>query len=76
MKIQILLLAGPGDLYTSIIPVLLVDGIKMHNKKSSKIIYIMNLMTKSGQTTSYKASDHVNDLVKYLGAGAKFYLDK
>jgi len=59
---------GPGDLYTSIIPVLLVKDIKEAMKKSkAKIIYIMNMMTKSGQTTSYKASDHVADLVKYLG---------
>jgi len=58
---------GPGDLYTSIIPVLLVNDVKEAMKKSkAKIIYIMNLMTKSGQTTNYKASDHVNDLVKYL----------
>ena len=34
----------------------------------------MNLMTKSGQTTSYKASDHVNDLVKYLGVEPNFIL--
>lgn len=66
---------GPGDLYTSIIPVLLVDGIKDAIIKSqAKIIYIMNLMTKSGQTTSYKASDHVNDLVKYLGVEPNFIL--
>ena len=59
---------GPGDLYTSIIPVLLVTDVKEAMKKSkAKIVYIMNMMTKSGQTTNYKASDHVSDLVKYLG---------
>src|SRR3989339_1137998 len=59
---------GPGDLYTSIIPVLLVSDVKEAMKKSkAKIVYIMNMMTKSGQTTNYKASDHVSDLVKYLG---------
>ena len=59
---------GPGDLYTSIIPVLLVRGVKEAMRKSkAKIVYIMNMMTKSGQTTSYKAFDHVADLVKYLG---------
>ena len=66
---------GPGDLYTSIIPVLLVNDIKEAMKKSkAKIIYIMNLMTKSGQTTNYKASDHVRDLVKYLGVEPDFVL--
>lgn len=59
---------GPGDLYTSIIPVLLVDGVKNAIKQSkAKIIYNLNLMTKIGQTSNYKASDHVADLTKYLG---------
>lgn len=59
---------GPGDLYTSIIPVFLVDGIKEAVKKTkAKIIYIMNLMTKAGQTRGYTAKDHLLDLEKYLG---------
>jgi len=62
------IILGPGDLYTSIIPVLLVSGIKNAIERTkAKIIYIMNLMTKSGQTTGYKASDHINDLSFYLG---------
>ncbi|MDO8741588.1 MAG: 2-phospho-L-lactate transferase CofD family protein, partial [Candidatus Roizmanbacteria bacterium] len=35
-------------------------------KSKAKIIYIMNLMTKSGQTTNYKATDHLKDLGFYL----------
>jgi len=66
---------GPGDLYTSIIPVLLVNDVKSAMKKSkAKIIYIINMMTKSGQTTNYKASDHVKDLVKYLGKEPDYIL--
>lgn len=66
---------GPGDLYTSIIPVLLVDGVSQAIKKSrAKIIYIMNLMTKSGQTTNYKATDHLKDLVNYMGRGPDYIL--
>ncbi|MFN4212419.1 MAG: uridine diphosphate-N-acetylglucosamine-binding protein YvcK [Microgenomates group bacterium] len=62
------IIIGPGDVYTSIVPVLLVSGIKEAIKKSKgKIIYILNLMTKSGQTTNYKASDHLNDITFYLG---------
>jgi len=69
------LVIGPGDLYTSIIPVLLVNDVKEAMKKSkAKIIYIMNMMTKSGQTTNYKASDHVKDLVKYLGKEPDYIL--
>lgn len=69
------IIIGPGDLYTSIIPVLLVNGISrtIMNSKA-KIIYIMNLMTKSGQTTHYKASDHINDLKKYLGRNPDYIL--
>lgn len=66
---------GPGDLYTSIIPVLLVSDVKESIKKSkAKIIYIVNMMTKSGQTTNYKASDHVKDLGKYLGKKIDYVL--
>lgn len=69
------LVIGPGDLYTSIIPVLLVKGVKEAIAQSkAKIIYIMNLMTKSGQTTGYKASNHIEDLVKYLGKTPDFVL--
>lgn len=58
---------GPGDLYTSIVPNLLVKGITLAIKKSkAKKIFVMNLMTKYGQTTDYTAKDHLNDLKKYL----------
>ena len=63
-----ILIIGPGDLYTSIIPVLLVEEIKKTIELAqAKIIFIMNLMTKSGQTNHYHASDHLHDLNKYLG---------
>jgi len=61
------LIIAPGDLYSSVIPIFKFKGIKNAIKKTkAKIIYIMNLMTKSGQTTNYKASDHLFDLEKYL----------
>ena len=59
---------GPGDLYTSIVPVLLTNNIKEKLINSrAKIIYILNLMTKLGQTNDYRALDFINDLQKYLG---------
>ncbi len=62
------IIVGPGDLYTSIIPILLVDGIKSHIAHSNaKIIYNLNLMTKAGQTTGYKASDFIEDVTYYMG---------
>lgn len=61
------LILGPGDLYTSLIPNLIVKGIPEAVKKTqAKIIYIVNLMTKKGQTTNYSASQHVFDIEKYL----------
>ncbi len=69
------IIVGPGDLYTSIIPVLLVKDIaRAISDSEAKIIYIMNLMTKSGQTTNYSASQHLIDLEKYLVKEPDFIL--
>ncbi|MFQ5452431.1 MAG: uridine diphosphate-N-acetylglucosamine-binding protein YvcK [Candidatus Paceibacterota bacterium] len=52
------IIIGPGDLYTSLIPNLVVDGIRQAVSASrAKIITIVNLMTKRGQTTEYAACD-------------------
>lgn len=62
------ILIGPGDLYTSIIPNLLVGGVASAIKRSkARKIFTLNLMTKYGQTTKYSASEHLVDLEKYLG---------
>ena len=59
---------GPGDIYTSIVPVLVTGKMKQAIMKSkAQLIYIMNLMTKSGQTTNYSAYDHLRDITYYLG---------
>ncbi len=61
-------LIGPGDLYTSIIPCLLVDGIAEAIRScDGEIIYICNVMTKHGETDDYTASDYVREIHKYLG---------
>lgn len=70
-----LIVMGPGDLYTSIICNLLVDGIAKAIKNSkAKKVYVVNLMTKFGQTNGFTASDHVNELEKYLGEGVIDYI--
>lgn len=62
------IILGPGDLYTSLIPNLLVTGISEAIKRSSAIkIYVVNLMTKYGQTYNFRASDHVTVLERYIG---------
>ena len=63
-----LIVLGPGDLYTSVIPNLLVEGIADAIKNSSAIkVYVMNLMTKFGQTYNFTAHNHVNVIQEYLG---------
>lgn len=63
-----LIVIGPGDLYTSILPNLIIKGIKdALTKTKGKIVYVLNLMTKYGQTYNYSALDHVKALEQYLG---------
>lgn len=62
-----LVIIGPGDLYTSIIPNLLVNGIAQAiDQAKGKVVFVMNLMTKYGQTTDFTATDHLADLAKYI----------
>jgi uncharacterized cofD-like protein len=59
---------GPGDLYTTILPNIVIDGIGESIKKSkAKVVYVLNLMTKFGQTNGFKASDFVKEIKKYVG---------
>ena len=58
---------GPGDLYTSTVPNLLVKGIKEAvNKSKAKKVFITNIMTKHGQTDGFTSADFVRELEKYL----------
>jgi uncharacterized cofD-like protein len=55
-----LILIGPGSLYTSILPNLLVSGVAEAIEKSSATrVYIANLMTQPGETEGYSLADHV-----------------
>jgi uncharacterized cofD-like protein len=60
---------GPGDLYTSIIPNLLVEGVTDAIQRSmGQRIYICNLMTKQGESNGFKASDFIREIQSYLGS--------
>ena len=61
-----LILLGPGSLYTSVIPNLLVDGVA-HAIAASRApkIYICNIMTQEGETEGYTAADHVEALLAH-----------
>jgi uncharacterized cofD-like protein len=61
---------GPGSLYTSIIPNLLVKDIVAAIQKSAAVkIYICNAMTQPGETDHYSASDHVKAIINHVGTG-------
>ncbi len=63
------IIIGPGDLYTSLLPNLLVKDIARAVRESdAEKVYVCNLMTKHGETDNYKASDFVNTIHHYLGA--------
>ena len=60
---------APGDLYTSILPHLLVDGVREAIIKSkAKLIFVLNLATKRGETDDFKSSDYLKALLFYLDA--------
>ncbi|KMN41228.1 gluconeogenesis factor YvcK family protein [Lysinibacillus capsici] len=62
------ILVGPGSLYTSIIPNLLVKEIgEAVVKAKGRKIYVCNLMTQKGETISYTAGDHVTAIHKHVG---------
>ncbi len=62
------IIIGPGDIYTSILPNLIIKEISSAIKKSkAKKIYIANLMTKFGETNGFKASDFINAVEKFAG---------
>jgi uncharacterized cofD-like protein len=61
-------LIGPGDLFTSIVPCLLVDGISDAIRScDGEVIYICNVMTKRGETDGFVASDFIRQVHHYLG---------
>jgi uncharacterized cofD-like protein len=54
---------GPGSLYTSIMPNLLIDSItETINNSHAVRIYVCNVMTQPGETEKYRASDHIKAL--------------
>ena len=61
---------GPGSLYTSVIPNLLVRDIAeaLRNTKASRV-YVCNVMTQPGETDQYTASDHVRAILSHGGPG-------
>lgn len=63
-----LIVFGPGSLYTSILPTILVQEIRQTVlSTSAKKVYICNLTTQAGETLEYTASEHVQALYDHAG---------
>lgn len=66
---------GPGSLYTSVLPNLLVRGVADTLRQSQAVkIYICNVMTQPGETDGYRASDHVQAILDHVGPGVIDYV--
>ncbi|MBF0478637.1 MAG: YvcK family protein [Candidatus Omnitrophica bacterium] len=60
------IIMGPGSLYTSVIPNLIIDGMSQALVKSAAFkIYVCNMMTQNGESDGYSASDHLKALVDH-----------
>ena len=65
-----LILLGPGSLYTSVIPNLLVEGVPEAIAQSDALkIYVCNIMTQDGETEGYTAGDHLEALMNHGAPG-------
>lgn len=63
-----LIMVGPGDLFTSTIPNLLVPGVKEAiNDSSAEILFTVNIMTKFGETDNFKIKDFVEQVEEKIG---------
>jgi uncharacterized cofD-like protein len=64
-----LIVLGPGDLYTSLVPNLLVRGVREAIAASqARALFVCNLMTKPNETPGYTVEDFVGTMAMYLGA--------
>jgi uncharacterized cofD-like protein len=65
-----MIVIGPGSLYTSILPNLLVKGIAEALRQTQAVkIYVCNVATQPGETENYTVADHVLALEQYIGRG-------
>jgi uncharacterized cofD-like protein len=70
-----LIVLGPGSLYTSVLPNLLVEGVVGALRRSRALkVYVCNVMTQHGETRGFRASDHVRVLLEQGGRGLFDYV--
>jgi uncharacterized cofD-like protein len=70
-----LVVFGPGGLYTSLIPLLLVDGVsKALRETKAKKVFVVNLMSKKLQTPGFKVSNYLNEIKRFIGKDVFDYI--
>lgn len=70
-----LIVLGPGSLYTSVIPNLLVKNMVLHiNKAKAPTVYVCNVMTQPGETDGYGVLQHVDAIIKHSMDGFLDYV--
>ena len=66
---------GPGDLYTSVLPTILIEGIgEALRSTSAKRVLVCNLMTKPGETDGFRLSRFLREIYRYAGSGSLDYV--
>lgn len=64
-----IVVVAPGDLYTSLGPLLVIDGIgDALQRTKAKVVYVSNLVSKRGQTDGFTVSDHAAEIERFAGA--------
>jgi len=70
-----LIVLGPGDLYTSVLANCVVDGAAAALRAAAApLVYVVNLMTRVGQTHGFTASDHLDEITRYIGRRPEYIL--
>lgn len=70
-----LVVIGPGDLYSSLLQNVIVEGMSVALKKTkAKIAYVVNLTTKLGETNGFSATDFVSEMERYVGRNVIDYI--
>lgn len=63
-----IIVIAPGDLYTSLGPLLVIEGIAQALIETKAIcVYVSNLVTKKGQTEGFTVSDHAGEIERFVG---------
>lgn len=70
-----LVIISPGDLYTSLGPLLVIDGIgDALRRTKATVAYVCNLVTKEGQTAGFTVSDHASEIERFAGGRCLDYV--